>query len=300
MILETTNLSKNYGPIQALDSLNLTVEKGQVLGILGPNGSGKTTTLALLLGIIHPSSGHFSWFDGNDSRPLMRVGSILETPNFYGYLSGSDNLKIVQKIKQRPGPSVSELAEMVGLNERIFSKVNTYSLGMKQRLAIAAAMVGDPDLLIFDEPTNGLDPQGIAEVRNQINYIASTGKTIVMASHILSEVEKICTHTAILQKGKLIASGPVNHILKDSNTFSLSAKSKEALMGVLKKMEGFSRATVEGEFITAHFSDFVKPEDINLFCHEQGIVLDHLAQRKTSLEDAFIELLANSAKEQNN
>ena len=292
MILKTTNLSKNYGPIKALDQLNLEVNQGEVLGLLGPNGSGKTTTLALVLGILHRTEGEYEWFEGRYNNPLTNVGSILENPNFYGYMSGWDNMRIIQKIRNVKDGKLEELSEMVGLKDRIHSRVKTYSLGMKQRLAIACSMIGDPEVLIFDEPTNGLDPQGIADIRNLILQIAGMNKTIIMASHILSEVEKICTHTAILNKGKLITSGPVSSILQSGNTFTLNASSQDLLEQKIAGMPGFMNLEKSEDQLIVNFKEGILAEDINSYCFNNGIVLSELIKKSYSLEDAFLQLLS--------
>lgn len=292
MILKTTNLSKNYGPIKALDQLNLEVNQGEVLGLLGPNGSGKTTTLALVLGILHRTEGEYEWFEGRYNNPLTNVGSILENPNFYDYMSGWDNMRIIQKIRNVKDGKLEELSEMVGLKDRIHSRVKTYSLGMKQRLAIACSMIGDPEVLIFDEPTNGLDPQGIADIRNLILQIAGMNKTIIMASHILSEVEKICTHTAILNKGKLITSGPVSSILQSGNTFSLNASSQDILAQKIAEMPGFMNLEKSQDQLIVNFKEGILAEDINSYCFNNGIVLSELIKKSYSLEDAFLQLLS--------
>ncbi len=292
MILKTTNLSKNYGPIKALDQLNLEVNQGEVLGLLGPNGSGKTTTLALVLGILHRTEGEYEWFEGRYNNPLTNVGSILENPNFYGYMSGWDNMRIIQKIRNVKDGKLEELSEMVGLKDRIHSRVKTYSLGMKQRLAIACSMIGDPEVLIFDEPTNGLDPQGIADIRNLILQIAGMNKTIIMASHILSEVEKICTHTAILNKGKLITSGPVSSILQSGNTFTLNASSQDLLEQKIAEMPGFMNLEKSEDQLIVNFKEGILAEDINSYCFNNGIVLSELIKKSYSLEDAFLQLLS--------
>ncbi|TVQ48370.1 MAG: ATP-binding cassette domain-containing protein [Saprospirales bacterium] len=292
MILKTANLSRNYGPIKALNQLNLQVNQGEILGLLGPNGSGKTTTLALVLGILHRTDGNYEWFEGRYNNPLINIGSILENPNFYGYMSGWDNMQIIQKIRNVKEGKLQELSELVGLKDRIHSRVKTYSLGMKQRLAIACSLIGDPEVLIFDEPTNGLDPQGIADIRNLILQIAGMNKTIIMASHILSEVEKICTHTAILNKGKLIASGPVSSILQSGNTFVISSSSHELLAQKISEMPGFRNMEKSENQLTVNFKEGVLAENINTFCLNNGIVLSGLVKKSYSLEDAFLKLLS--------
>jgi len=228
-VLSVHNLAKNYGSLAALDGLSLSVEQGQVFGLLGPNGSGKTTLLAILLEVIHPSGGSFTWFDGTEGdRVRRRIGALLETPNFYPYLNADQNLSIVASLKRRPSPPVDELLDLVQLKERRRSAYKTYSLGMKQRLALAACLVGDPDVLILDEPTNGLDPEGMVEMRQVIQKIAAQGKTIILASHILDEVEKICSHVAIIKKGKLLATGAMGSILSDQPTVEVGAADIES------------------------------------------------------------------------
>jgi ABC-type multidrug transport system ATPase subunit len=215
-VLTVKNLTKSYGQLVALESLNLNVEAGQVFGLLGPNGSGKTTLLGILLDVLHPSSGTFTWFDGTEGEHVRRrIGAFLETPNFYPYLNADQNLSLVASIKRVSNPPLDSLLELVQLKDRHRSPFRTYSLGMKQRLALAACLVGDPVVLILDEPTNGLDPEGMVEVRHIIQKIAAQGKTIILASHILDEVEKICSHVAIIKKGKLLAAGAIGSILSD-------------------------------------------------------------------------------------
>jgi ABC-type multidrug transport system ATPase subunit len=202
-VLEINNLSKNYGRIKAVDQASFSVEKGQVFGILGPNGSGKTTTLGIILDVIQPSEGSYQWFEEpNSHQQRKKIGSILETPNFYPYLSAVNNLKIVADIKGIDYSDIERVLKVTNLVDRKDDKFKTYSLGMKQRMSIASALLGDPEVLVLDEPTNGLDPQGIAEVRNLIIELGNQGKTIILASHLLDEVEKVCTHAAVLKKGK--------------------------------------------------------------------------------------------------
>jgi ABC-type multidrug transport system ATPase subunit len=210
-ILSLHGLSKRYGKVQALHNLSLEVQPGHIYGLLGPNGSGKTTTLGILLGITRPNQGHFTWFGAPPSAASrQRIGTLLETPNFYPYLSAVRNLEIVATLKQRGYDRIDEVLRQTGLYDRRTSAISTYSLGMRQRLALAAALVADPDVLVLDEPTNGLDPQGIADVRQLIRETGQRGKTIILASHILDEVEKICTHVAVLKQGVLLAEGSIH------------------------------------------------------------------------------------------
>jgi ABC-type multidrug transport system ATPase subunit len=246
-VLQINQLSKSYGRIQAVKDLSLQIEAGSVYGILGPNGSGKTTTLGMILGIIHPDSGSYQWFDGRYGDQARRcVGALLETPNFYPYLSARDNLDIIAHIKKVPTTGLSSILEQVNLADRQHDVFRNYSLGMKQRLAIAASMVGDPDVLIFDEPTNGLDPQGIAEIRSIILDIAHTGKTIFMASHILDEVEKVCSHVAIIKQGKLLAAGSVGSIINNDITLELNSDQNELLLILLAKWPSIKQIEKKG------------------------------------------------------
>ena len=234
-VLEIQNLTKKYRSITEVNNLSLQVNKGEVFGLLGPNGSGKTTTLGVVTGITQATQGDYQWFSGTQSadEARLRIGTLLETPNFYPYMNAIKNLEIVAHIKKVKNPRIDELLDLVNLTERKKSPFKTYSLGMKQRLAIAGAMIGDPDILIFDEPTNGLDPQGIAEIRTTIQEIASMDKTIIMASHILDEVEKICSHVAIIKKGQLLAQGTVGAIISDDATLEINAENIEQLQGIL-------------------------------------------------------------------
>ncbi|MEY3420595.1 MAG: hypothetical protein RIR48_880, partial [Bacteroidota bacterium] len=229
-VLRINHLSKSYGKVKALNDLTITIEAGNVYGLLGPNGSGKTTTLGIILGILQQDSGDFEWFGGAlGEKHRLKIGAILETPNFYPYLNADENLEIIRHIKNDANADFDALLTLVNLKERRKSRFSTYSLGMKQRLAIAATLIGDPEVLIFDEPTNGLDPQGIAEVREILQKIARSGKTVIMASHILDEVEKICTHVAIIKKGQLLATGPVGSIINSDITVELAANDMDKL-----------------------------------------------------------------------
>src|SRR5680860_937702 len=222
-ILTLNKLTKKYGSLTAVDQLSFTIKKGNVYGILGPNGSGKSTTLGMVLNVVNPSSGDFQWFDGSVSthNALKKVGAIIEHPNFYPYMTAAQNLALVCKIKGVKPEKISEKLEIVGLLDRKDSKFSTFSLGMKQRLAIASALLNDPEILILDEPTNGLDPQGIHQIREIIRKIASEGTTILLASHLLDEVEKVCSHVVILRKGEKLYSGPVDGMLASHGFFEL-------------------------------------------------------------------------------
>ncbi len=291
-VLQIKGLTKHYGNIRALDNLTMTLEQGQVMGLLGPNGSGKTTTLGIILGILHADSGSYEWFGGRHPNHIARrhIGAILETPNFYPYLDADDNLDIYRQIKRLPKQSFDGILERVGLLERRNSKFHTYSLGMKQRLAVAATLIGSPEVLIFDEPTNGLDPSGIADMRTIIQGIANEGKTVLMASHILDEVEKICSHVTILQKGHLLASGPVGNILTDNSFVIVDSEDNEKLTRVMASVKGIVNITNKDELVSLEVDQSLAGLRINQIAAEAGIWLRHLEERKNTLEEEFLQI----------
>jgi ABC-2 type transport system ATP-binding protein len=297
-ILSIDKITKNYGRIKALDNVSFAVPAKTVFGILGPNGSGKTTLLGIVMDILKVSGGSYKW-TGEESIDEMRkkIGTLLETPNFYHYLSGEDNLKIAAKIKGRGEADIPKVLETVNLYERRKSKFSTYSLGMKQRLAIASTLLGDPDILVFDEPTNGLDPAGIAEIRELIKELNRQGKTIIMASHILDEVEKVCTHVAIIQKGVLKTVGSVSEVLNTSETNSLnsilielSAADNKQLKTVLLQLAGLENITETENGLEIICPEHVSAEQVNRFCFDKGIVLGKLNVKRKSLEARFLEI----------
>jgi ABC-2 type transport system ATP-binding protein len=290
-VLRINNLTKRYGRITALDGLSLNIKQGEVYGILGPNGSGKTTTLGIILSILKADEGDFVWFEGAyGNNPRKKLGAILETPNFYPYLNAVDNLDIVRHIKRIKQVDYDELLDLVELGHRKKSAFSTYSLGMKQRLAIAATMIGDPDVVIFDEPTNGLDPQGIADVRQTLMRIADSGKTVIMASHILDEVEKICSHVAILQKGRLLANGPVGSILTNDIILEINATDKDLLVDVLGKLPQVKSIEEKKTYIRCTTSQDIVPAELSALLSSKGLVLTHFNVRKRKLEEEFLSI----------
>jgi ABC-2 type transport system ATP-binding protein len=291
-ILSVKNLSKKFGYVQAVKDLSFTIEKGFVYGILGPNGSGKSTTLGMVLNVVNPSSGSFQWFTGETSthQALKKVGAIIERPNFYPYMSALQNLQLVCKIKEVPEERIQEKLELVGLWDRKNSPFNSFSLGMKQRLAIASALLNDPEILILDEPTNGLDPQGIHQIRELIRRIAAKGTTILLASHLLDEVEKVCSHVIILQKGINLYTGPVAGMLGSNGYFELKAKDLTALKAVLDNEPLITKVLEENEMLLAYPDGPLEAEVLNECCYSAGITLSHLAKRQTNLERQFLEL----------
>ncbi len=296
-ILTVNNLTKKFGYLTAVKDLSFTIEKGNVYGILGPNGSGKSTTLGVVLNVVNKTNGAFSWFDGNTSthEALKKVGAIIERPNFYPYMTAIQNLKLVCKIKEVPEDKIEEKLELVGLLERKNSKFRTYSLGMKQRLAIASALLNDPEILILDEPTNGLDPQGIHQIREIIKKVASEGTTILLASHLLDEVEKVCSHVVILRKGRKLYSGRVDDMMASHGFFELKSSDSLKLLAFLENNNSFSKIKNENGLITAFLKEEMNSEVLNRSLMEQGIVLSHLVQRKESLEEQFLTLTETAA-----
>ncbi len=296
-ILSVNNLTKKYGSLTAVKDLSFTIEKGNVYGILGPNGSGKSTTLGIVLNVVNKTNGAFSWFNGNTSthNALKKVGAIIERPNFYPYMSAVQNLKLVCKIKDVSEDKIQEKLELVGLLDRKDSKFRTYSLGMKQRLAIASALLNDPEILILDEPTNGLDPQGIHQIREIIKKIAAQGTTILLASHLLDEVEKVCSHVVILRKGQKLYSGRVDEMINSYGFFQLKTKNETELISYLEKTASFGKIKTEGKLITVFLKEDIEAEELNKILFEKGIFLSHLVKRKESLEEQFLTLTKNQS-----
>ena len=294
-ILQTTQLNKRYGPIQAVDNLSIEVLEGQIFGILGPNGSGKTTTLGIILSIIHADSGSYTWFEGKYPKDESRkkIGAILETPNFYPYLNADDNLEIIRKIKQSDESDFGDVLDLVGLKGRRNSKFSAYSLGMKQRLAIAGTMIGHPEVLIFDEPTNGLDPNGISDIRTIIKDVASTGKAVILASHLLDEVEKICTHVGILKRGKLLASNSIGSILNNHHFIEVACSDNKRLNSLIKDNKNIISITREAEMLIIEVTPELTSADISRIAGNNQLVITHLSERKNKLEEEFIQITKN-------
>ena len=290
-ILEIKNLTKKFGRITAVESLNLTIKPGQVFGILGPNGSGKTTTLGMILDVVSPTEGGFQWFgDKSPEESRRMIGSILETPCFYPYLTAVQNLRIAAHIKRCSSDRIDKVLQKVNLFERKDDNFKTFSLGMKQRLSIAAALLADPPVLILDEPTNGLDPQGIAEVRDLITSIADEGKTIIMASHLLDEVQKVCTHFCVLRKGIKLHEGAVTDILGYTNQVEVAAD--QPLDKSLEAFEGSASFTpTNGKEYKVILQKGVTPADVNQYFFDQGISLNKINPVKNSLEKEFLKIL---------
>ena len=291
-ILEINNLSKRYGGIQAVDRLSIRVERGSIYGLLGPNGSGKTTTLGMVLDVIRPDAGSFTWFGQPVSRDTKRrIGALLETPNFYPYLTAQKNMEIVADIKGVGYSGIAPVLQLVGLEQRRQSSFKGFSLGMKQRLAIAAALLNNPEVLVLDEPTNGLDPEGIAEVRELVLKIATEGKTIILASHLLDEVEKVCTHVAVLTRGVLRAEGPVSTILSPKDQVMVGAPDTARVQEVLQQLPFVESFRQERDLVHLTLQDGYSSMDVNKAMFEAGVVLAQLTVRRKSLEAQFLEII---------
>lgn len=291
-ILKINNLTKRFGPVTAVKDLSFTIEKGNVYGILGPNGSGKSTTLGIVLNVVNKTTGDFQWFSGTESthQALKKVGAIIERPNFYPYMTASQNLELVCKIKNISSAKTDEKLDIVGLLDRKDSKFRTFSLGMKQRLAIASALLNDPEILILDEPTNGLDPQGIHQIREIITKIANQGTTILLASHLLDEVEKVCSHVVIIRKGEKLYSGRVDQMNASHGFFELKSPDNEKLIALLERNPSIGKITKDEKSVTAFLTSPMEAEDLNTYLFENGLVLSHLIKRKESLEEQFLQL----------
>lgn len=295
-VLKIDNIHKSYGSTKALNGVSFEVPKGSIFGILGPNGGGKTTLLGIILDVLKADSGDFIWFEKphlNGQR--KQIGTLLETPNFYHYLSATRNLEITQRISERgSAKDIEDVLKKVNLYDRRKSRFSTYSLGMKQRLSIAATLLGAPSVLVLDEPTNGLDPVGIAEIRQLIKELNEKGHTIIMASHLLDEVEKICTHVAIMRKGEVLTCGKVDEILANEDQVEIGSKNRDSLLLHLKGFPGLIRFSSENkEILLTLPKDTADLETINEFFFKKGVALNHLFLRRQKLEARFFELTQN-------
>lgn len=295
IILNIQNLSKNYGRLKAVSDLSFEIKKGHVYGILGPNGSGKSTTLGIILNVVNKTSGTFSWFGGKLSthQALKKVGAIIERPNFYPYMTAKQNLQLVCKIKEIAENNIDNRLKQVNLYERRDSKFSTFSLGMKQRLAIASALLNNPEILILDEPTNGLDPQGIHEIRTLIKEIAGKGTTILLASHLLDEVEKVCDQVVVIRNGIKLYAGRVDELTSSFGLIEMASFNNQKIVEILNNYEGISSLKIEGDLVLATLDKAVSAAEMNTFLAKNKIVLSHLVKRKQSLEQQFLNLTNN-------
>lgn len=291
-VLQLKGITKKFGYLTAVKDLSFDIEKGNVYGILGPNGSGKSTTLGIILNVVNKTSGEYSWFDGNTETQdaLKRVGAIIERPNFYPYMSAFQNLKLVCKIKGVSINAIEKVLETVGLLDRKDSAFNTFSLGMKQRLAIASALLNDPEVLILDEPTNGLDPQGIHQIREIIKAIAKKGTTILLASHLLDEVEKVCSHVVVLRKGVKLYSGRVDEMISSHGFFEIKTNQQDELINFIKRHAKISTHKVREDLVTVFLGEALESEIFIKELFENNIFPTHFVKRKESLEEQFLQL----------
>jgi len=289
-VLSINKITKRYPKLYAVMDLSMKVDKGNVFGILGPNGSGKTTTLGVILGVINSTSGTYSWFGQADNvNNRKKIGALLETPNFFENLSGMNNLRIVAKIKNVPEEDIQRVAKMVELDGRMSDKFKTYSLGMKQRLAIASALLGNPEVIILDEPTNGLDPKGIIDIRELIIKISNQGVTVLLASHVLDEVEKVCTHVCILKKGSEVIQGKITDLVKGENFIEVSSDDLESLKKVILEFNGTEEVSQEIDKLIIRMSPDVKTTELNQHLIKNNINISHFASRTKSLEKFYLE-----------
>jgi ABC-2 type transport system ATP-binding protein len=298
-VVETHELSKRYGAILAVDSLSIQVPRGGVFGLLGPNGSGKTTTMSMLLGLVAPTSGTFRLL-GHDSsdglkEALHDVGSIAESPAFYPYLSGRANLEYFQGIIGRgDSRDIERLLELAGLSDRAHSKFSTYSQGMKQRLSIAYALLGDPHLLFLDEPTNGLDPAGMAEVRELIRSLSGEGHTVLLSSHLLHEVQQVCDRVAIMSRGRLIAQGAIRDLLRRRGAIRLTTTDDTKAAAIISAQPWVTAVSAEKGYLTAE----APPErswELTKALAEHGVAVKEMAPVEDSLERYFLEVTGDDS-----
>lgn len=290
-ILRVNDLTKHYGSVVALKNVSFSVSPGSVLGILGPNGSGKTTLLGILLGVLHPTRGRYTWWPEEVTKRL-RLGALLEQANFYPYLSGNQNLRVVCTIRQADFRSIPLLLDRVGLSaEAGHTKVAAYSLGMRQRLAIASALVGDPEVLVLDEPTNGLDATGIALVRDLITTLKQEGKTVILASHLLEEVEKVCSHLGVLKGGELIFQGSLEDVLGNERWIELGHPDPDQLRRVLEASNFVLQIKMCEDGRIAVRTTCEDASKLNRYLASQDVYVHHLVARRSHLESQILTLL---------
>ena len=300
-VIQTDELTKRYGNILAVDGLSMEVPRGRIFGLLGPNGSGKTTTMGMLLGLVRPTSGSFTLFEDSahlrDS--LERVGAIVETPSFYPYLSGRANLAYFQGITGRCDPSeLDDLLDRVGLSDRADSRFRTYSLGMKQRLGLAYALLGDPELLFLDEPTNGMDPAGMAEVRDLIRDLGTGGRTVLLSSHLLHEVEQVCDSVAILSGGRLIAQGTVADLVQSGGAERVSLRTTDnaRALEVLSALEWVEDVTTDGNSVVVT-GPSERSSELSAALGRAEVYVTEMVAKEQSLEQYFLEVTGDDRDE---
>lgn len=292
LVVQTQRLTKRYGRVLAVDDLSLEVPRGSVFGLLGPNGSGKTTAMSMLLGLVRPTSGAFQLLERGTSHQeaLRRVGAIIEAPSFYPHLSGRDNLEYFQGVLGRGAPSdIDDLLERVGLLDRSGDRYRTYSLGMKQRLGIAGALLGDPELVFLDEPTNGLDPAGMAEIRELVRSLADGHRTVLLSSHLLHEVEQVCDRVAIMSKGKLVAQGSVADLIHPREQIRLATTDNAAARRIVAGLDWVEEVTCDGAALVVT-GPIARSRELSSALCASHIDLTELSPVRGSLERYFLEV----------
>lgn len=294
-VLSTDRLTKKFGVLIAVDQLTISVRKGDVYGILGPNGSGKTTSLGMILGALPPSSGTFSWFEKGSGHALRKqIGALLEKPSFYPHLNALQNLRLVADIKNLNNPEFDKVLQMTGVAQYATRKFYTYSTGMKQRLSLAATLLGAPDVLVLDEPTNGLDPEGIADVRNLIIEIAKQNITVIMASHLLDEVQKVCSHVCVLKGGQKLYEGQVHTLISGHDGIEVGSDDLQKLETALAAFEGTESFEKSGNHYLVRLRGGFTSGSLSGFLITRGVDITHFAHRKGNLEEEFLHLLSGN------
>ena len=290
LLVQTRGLTKRYGGLTAVEGLDLSVRRGEVYGFLGPNGAGKTTTLKMLLGLVRPTGGSARVLDRDPGTPggLARIGALVESPAFYPYLSGRNNLKVMARYSGVPNGRVAEVLDAVELSGRAKSRYKKYSLGMKQRLGVAAALLKDPELLILDEPTNGLDPKGMADMRALIRRLGTGERTVLLSSHLLGEVEQVCDRIGVIHKGRLISEGAVAD-LRGGEALVVRAEPAEEAAKIAERLEGVERVEAKDGVLRLTTGP-ERAAEINAKLVSAGLRVSELRPDERSLEDAFLEL----------
>ena len=302
LVIQTDGLTKRYGRVLAVDDLSLDIPKGRIFGLLGPNGSGKTTLMSMLLGLVRPTAGSFTLFGsspekGGLDRELHRIGALIETPTFYPYLSGRNNLAYFQGISGRGDTGeLDSLLEQVGLGGRGGDKFQTYSLGMKQRLGLAYTLLGDPELLVLDEPTNGMDPAGMAEVRGLIRGLAGENRTVILSSHLLNEVEQVCDSVAIFSHGRLIAQGDVTELLQERGRpqVRLRTNNDRKAWEILNALAWVDGVTADNGYLVAGV-DADRSWEITAALSRNEVYVAEMAPAQMSLEQYFLDVTEEAA-----
>ena len=298
VVIQTDALTKRYGRVLAVDQLSLQVPRGHVFGLLGPNGAGKTTFMGMLLGLVRPTSGSFSLLGANgvSMDALRRIGAIVETPAFYPYLSGRRNLAYFQGVMGRKDPhELDMLLDRVGLADRAGDAFKTYSLGMKQRLGLAYALLGDPELLILDEPTNGMDPAGMAEVRDLIRSLGSEGRTVLISSHLLNEVEQVCDSVAIISRGRLVVQGDVADLLHPQEQVRLRTTDDAKALSILTAADDIESAKAENEALVVTIAH-ERSSELTALLSKSEVYVTEIAPLQVSLEQYFLDVTGENGE----